>query len=109
MAVLYQKDNNMESNNTNITAQFNAIPAFSFAERDRRWALANLFMDNNDLDAMLIVGEHEDSGPVGYSYDTWFTNTRPGTTVLLPKNGVPLVLLPAPMFVLDHMKAGSDA
>lgn len=67
-----------------------------------------MFMESNGLDAILVIGEHEDSGPASYSYDTWFTNTRPGTTVLLPRTGLPLILIPAPMGVLDHMEAGDD-
>ncbi len=84
-------------------------PTYSQAERDRRWNLARKFMDENGLEAMLIVGEHEDSGPANYPYDLWFTNSRPGTTVLLPKVGMPVNLLHAPMFVLDHMEVGENA
>jgi len=66
-------------------------------------------MESNGLDAILVIGEHEDAGPANYSYDTWFTNTRPGTTVLLPRTGLPHIIVPAPMFVLDHMEAGDEA
>jgi len=91
------------------TTQFSPIPTFFLPERDRRWNLARMFMESNGLDAILVIGEHEDAGPANYSYDTWFTNTRPGTTVLLPRTGLPHIIVPAPMFVLDHMEAGDEA
>ncbi|MDT0678523.1 M24 family metallopeptidase [Autumnicola musiva] len=96
--------------NSNIeNSQLQKAPIYSLKERNRRWDLARQFMEQNGLEAMLIVGEHEDAGPASYSYDVWFTNSRPGSTVLLPKEGTPINLLPAPMFVLDHMEVGEDA
>lgn len=94
---------------TGTVTSHETVPVFSLAERDRRWELARTFMEERGLDAILVIGEHEDSGPASYSYDTWLTNTRPGTTVLLPKKGLPLNLVPAPMFALDHLEAGDEA
>ncbi|TDD25557.1 M24 family peptidase [Nonomuraea diastatica] len=82
-----------------------AVPSYSIAERDRRWDLARAFMENEGLDALLVFGEHEDAGPAQVAYDTWFTNGRPGTTVIFPRTGEPLSLLPGPMFIADHLES----
>jgi hypothetical protein len=60
------------------------IPAFSFAERDRRWNLAKRFMDVHGFDNLLVMGEHEDAGPAPFIFETWFTNDRPGAIGCLP-------------------------
>jgi len=77
-------------------------------ERDRRWNMARSFMERKGFNALLIYGEHEDAGPGQFTYDNWFTNFRPGTTVLFPKDGEPIMLVPMPMFVLDHMQAARE-
>ena len=82
-----------------------AVPTFSMAERDRRWDLARGFMAREGLDALLVFGEHEDAGPAPFAYDTWFTNSRPGTTVVFPRDGAPISLLPMEMFTKDHLEA----
>ncbi|MEO3805128.1 hypothetical protein [Nonomuraea sp. B1E8] len=81
------------------------ILRFSIAERDRRWRAARSLLDGLGLDALLVFGEHEDAGPAAVAYDTWFTNGRPGTTVVLPRTGDPVVLFPAPMFIMDHLES----
>jgi Xaa-Pro aminopeptidase len=80
-------------------------PTLSLAERDRRWALARTFMDEQGLDALLVFGEHEDAGPAPMCMDTWFTNDRPGMVVILPRDGDPTVLVAIGTFVLDHSEA----
>ncbi|GAA3864129.1 aminopeptidase P family protein [Streptomyces sedi] len=80
-------------------------PVFSMNERDRRWNLARDFMAREGLDALLVFGEHEDAGPAPVAYDTWFTNGRAGTTVVLPGTGEPVCLLPGPMCVMDHLES----
>lgn len=75
------------------------------AERDRRWNLARGFMTREGLDALLIYGEHEDAGASQFNLDTWFTNDRPGTTILMPKQGDPIALLPMPLYILDRLEA----
>ena len=82
-----------------------AVPIFSLAERDRRWNVARAFMNRERLDALLVFGEHEDAGPAPVCFDTWFTNDRAGTTVLFPRTGEPVVFMPLPTFLLDHMEA----
>ncbi|MEV8506133.1 M24 family peptidase [Actinoplanes sp. NPDC051475] len=81
------------------------IPVFSIAERDRRWDLARTFMTREGLDALLVFGEHEDAGPAPVAYDTWFTNGRAGATVVLPRTGEPISLLPGPMYIMDHLES----
>lgn len=81
------------------------VPTYSMAERDRRWELARDFMDREGLDALLVFGEHEDAGPAPVSYDTWFTNSRPGTTVIFAKNRDPVSLVPAgELFIMDRLQ-----
>ncbi|MBB4684264.1 aminopeptidase P family protein [Amycolatopsis jiangsuensis] len=81
------------------------VPTFSMAERDRRWELARAFMEREDLDALLVFGEHEDAGPAPFAYDTWFTNGRAGTTVVFPRDGEPISLFPMEMFTKDHLES----
>lgn len=81
------------------------IPTLSLAERDRRWALAREFMERAGLAAVLVFGEHEDAGPASIAHDRWFTNGRPGATVIVPRTGVPVALLPSVQYVMDHMES----
>ncbi|MFH8446358.1 M24 family metallopeptidase [Streptomyces sp. NPDC018026] len=81
------------------------VPTFSMAERDRRWDLARAFMEREGIDALLVFGEHEDAGPAPFAYDTWFTNGRAGTTVVFPRDGEPVSLLPMEMFTKDHLES----
>jgi Xaa-Pro aminopeptidase len=75
------------------------------AERDRRWNMARAFMERDDLDALLVFGEHEDAGPAPFAYDTWFTNGRAGTTVVVPRDAQPISLFPMEMFARDHLES----
>lgn len=84
---------------------YSDVPGYSMAERDRRWELARDFMNHTGLDALLVFGEHEDAGPAPVSYDTWFTNGRPGTTVIFAKDREPISLLPMAMFTMDHLES----
>ncbi len=79
-------------------------PVYSLAERDRRWALANDLMQRLNLDALLVYGEHEDAGPAPFSFDTWFTNDRAGTTVLMCQGETPLSFVPMPLYLLDRIE-----
>ena len=81
------------------------VPLYSQAERDRRWTLARTVMDQEGVDAMIVFGEHEDSGPAAFAWDTRFTNGRPGSTIIFPKLGTPIELIPFHLFVLDHSMA----
>ncbi|BBZ25808.1 putative peptidase [Mycolicibacterium madagascariense] len=81
------------------------VPTFTWAERDRRWDLARAFMAQHGLTALLVYGEHEDAGASQFNVDTWFTNDRPGATVLMPRDGEPIAFLPMPLYVLDRLEA----
>lgn len=81
------------------------VPRFSLAERDRRWDLANALMERRGLDALLVYGEHENAGATPVYFDTWFTNDRAGATVLMPRGGEPVVLVPMPLYLLDRLEA----
>ncbi len=82
-----------------------SAPAYSLAERDRRWNLARKFMEQQGVDGLIVFGEHEDAGPAPYCYDNWFTNDRPGSTVVFPRMGRPIVLTLLPACVVDHFQA----
>lgn len=86
-------------------AQNHSVPMYSLAERDRRWTIARSFMEREGLDALLVFSEHEDAGPAPACFDTWFTNDRAGATVIFPSTGEPVVLVPLPTFMLDHMES----
>jgi hypothetical protein len=62
-------------------------------------------MQREGLDGLLVFGEHEDAGPAPFSYDMWFTNGRAGATVIFPRTGELVQLLPAAMFVMDHLES----
>lgn len=70
------------------------VPAYSLAERDRRWGLARAFMEREGLDALLVFGEHVDAGPAPFCLDTWFTNDKPGSIVVVPRDGEILAIVP---------------
>jgi Xaa-Pro aminopeptidase len=69
-----------------------AVPSYSLAERDRRWNLTRAFLEREGLDALIVFGEHEDAGSAPVYLDTWFTNDRPGATVVFPQVGQPFSL-----------------
>lgn len=81
------------------------VLSYSPAERERRWNLARNLMQHEGLDALIIYGEHEDAGAAAFDFDTWITNDRPGTTIVFPKVGDPIELIPFHLFLLDHIAA----
>lgn len=80
------------------------VPSYSLAERDRRWTLARSFMAREGLDGLVIFGEG-DAGPAPLTFDSWFTNDRPGALVVFPRNDNPTALVPIPTFLFDHREA----
>lgn len=82
-----------------------AVPMYSPAERNRRWNLACAFMDQEGVDGLIVFGEHEDSGPATFRLDKWFTNDRPGSTVVFPQTGEPISLVPFTPFLIAHLDA----
>jgi Xaa-Pro aminopeptidase len=80
-------------------------PTYSLAERDRRWALARQLMDAEGVDALLICGDREGTGPAPFAPDTYFTNDRPGALVIFPRSGEPVALYDIPEMAIDHLQA----
>lgn len=80
------------------------MPTYTLAERDRRWTLTRSFLSAHGLDGLIVYGEHEDAGAAPYSFDNWLTNDRPGSTIVFPKDGEPIELVPFLNFFVDHME-----
>ena len=76
-----------------------AFPAYSLAERDRRWKLARDLMDEQGVEALLIFGEREHVTP-----DNYLTNDRPGMTVLFPRNGEMTALTWSTQVIASHIE-----
>jgi Xaa-Pro aminopeptidase len=81
------------------------MPTYSLAERDRRWAMARDLMADEDLDALLVYGEHEGVPAAPFAHDNYFTNDRPGTIVMFCGDEDPIQLVWSPMHVEDHIEA----
>lgn len=82
-----------------------SIPTYSLAERDRRWALARRLMEEQSVDVLLVFGEREGALPAPFAFDTYFTNDRPGSLVLFPRDGEPVAFIPLPMYAADNFEA----
>lgn len=81
------------------------VPVFSDAERERRWALANQLMDEEELDALIVYGDRESAFPAAFAPDTYLTNERPGSIVIFPKDGEPIAIVFLTTVVEDHIQA----
>ena len=80
-----------------------AYPGYSLAERDRRFALARALMDAHGLDALLVAGERgQGQGAPIIAPDTYFTNDRPGATVIIPRVGDPVAFVWSAQVVAAH-------
>ncbi len=82
------------------------VPTFSLAERDRRWALANQLMEEQEVDALIVYGDREGAFPASFAPDTFFTNERAGSIVILPRDGEPISVVYLMTVVEDHIQAG---
>lgn len=82
-----------------------SMPTYSLAERDRRWAMARDLMRDEELDALIVYGEHEDVPAAPFAHDVYFTNDRPGTIVVFLGGEDPVQLAWSPMHVNDHIEA----
>lgn len=107
-----------------MTDYIKSVPTYTLAERDRRWNMVSstnpisalssyitfkltptktrAYMEEENVEAMIIFGEHEDSGPSICTYDTWLTNQRPGCTVIFPRKGDPICLMPFFIHLYSH-------
>lgn len=82
------------------------VPTYSMAEKERRWNIANQIMAREGLDALLIYGDRECAFPGAFAPDTYFTNERPGSIVLFPKNEEPIVVVFLTTVIEDHIQSG---
>lgn len=82
------------------------IPVYSEKEKNRRWQIANRIMEEENVDALLIYGDREGAFPASYAPDTYFTNDRPGSIVIFPKNAEPIAVVFLVTVVEDHIQAG---
>lgn len=80
------------------------VPTYSENEKLRRWNIANRIMEEEELDAIIIYGDREASFPASFAPDAYFTNERPGTIVIFPKNGEPISVVPLITAVEDHIQ-----
>jgi Xaa-Pro dipeptidase len=79
------------------------FPRYSLAERDRRWRLARDLMEEEGLDALLVVGERNlDIGAPLLAPDAYLSNDRPGAYVLFPRNRDPIALVWSAQVVAAH-------
>jgi len=81
------------------------VPRYSLAERDRRWAIARSVMADEEVDALIVYGEHECVGVAPFAPDVYFTNDRPGAMVVFAGDGDPVSLVRVPAFICDHIEA----
>ena len=88
----------------NTVKDINAVPGYSTAERDRRWAIARQIMEEQDLEGLVVFGSREGAFPAPFNMDTYFTNDRPGALVVFPRQGEPRVLAFA-LAANDHMQS----
>lgn len=70
-----------------------AVPTYSPAERERRWALARDLMRAADVDGLLVYGGPE-SAP--FAPDAYFSNDAPGSIVLFFGGEEPVQLVSSP-------------
>ena len=88
-------------NNSNIT-----VPTYSQKEKNRRWNMANQIMEEEGVDVLIIYGDREGAFPASFAPDAYFTNDRPGSIVIFPKNAEPLAVVFLITSVEDHIQAG---
>ena len=81
------------------------VPGYSLAERDRRWAIARSVMAAEEVDALIVYGEHECTGVAPFAPDVYFTNDRPGALVVFTGESDPVSLVRVPAFICDHIEA----
>lgn len=80
------------------------IPGYSTAERDRRFALANRLMEEQEVDALIVYGDREAAFPASFAPDAFFTNERPGAIVIFPRGGEPISVVILPTVIEDHIQ-----
>lgn len=84
--------------------QVAAVPSYSPAERERRWALARDLMHAEDLDGLLIYGGPESAS---FAPDAYFSNDAPGSIVLFFGGEDPVQLVSSAARIGEDIEARS--
>ena len=88
-----------------MTALKMKFPAYSLSERNRRWNIANRLMEEEHVDALIVYGDREGAFPATFAPDAYFTNERPGSIVIFPKDKEPISVVFLVTSVEDHIQA----
>ncbi|NUR30121.1 MAG: M24 family metallopeptidase [Catenulispora sp.] len=81
------------------------VPAYSLAERDRRWRLARDLMAAEGVEALVVFGEHECADLAPFAPDTYFSNDRPGSFLVFCRDADPVQLVWSNMTIQDNLEA----
>jgi Xaa-Pro aminopeptidase len=81
------------------------VPAYSLAERDRRWALARKLMAAEEVHALIAYGEHGCCRTTAFAPDAYFSNDRPGSVVIFCRDADPVQLVGSNLPVQTHLEA----
>jgi Xaa-Pro aminopeptidase len=81
------------------------VPAYSLAERNRRWALARKLMAAEDVDALIAYGACECAAAAGFAPDAYFSNDLPGSVVIFCRDADPAQLVRSNLPVQAHLEA----
>lgn len=92
----------MRQTQTGSPPQF---PTFSLAERDRRWGLVQQLLQQEGLDALVVIGDRDGVGQPLFTADTWLTNDRMGHVVIVPRGGEPAALVGVHLMIGDNIEA----
>jgi len=67
--------------------------------------MARELMHQQQLDALLVYGEHECAPLAPFAPYAYFTNDRPGSIVVFVGDDDPVQLVWSPMSINDHIEA----
>jgi Xaa-Pro aminopeptidase len=81
------------------------VPAYSLAERDRRWALARELMAAEGVEALICYGEHECVEAAPFAPEAYFTNDRPGSILIFCRDADPVQLVWSNLAIQTHLEA----
>jgi Xaa-Pro aminopeptidase len=82
-----------------------AVPGYSLAERDRRWALARKLMAAENVEALIAYGGHGCAGAAGFSPDAYFSNDLPGSVIIFCRGADPVQLVWPDLPTGAHLEA----
>lgn len=82
------------------------FPTFSIRERDRRYTWVRELIRESGVSALIVYGERDGAAGPQFNPDVYLTNDRPGSIVIFPADGMPLVNVWSTNPIADHMEAG---